>query len=126
MRAIVLFVMLCGCLFVYGFLLTERVRITVQKSSARSDLNVVVTVKNVMPEMHTIFMEACAADMAEDGVMFCQEDGWYMNSAHPMRMDQNQYPFPLRNVPRGWLMFSAAVLDFDGKTLASGETRMVR
>ena len=76
--------------------------------------------------MNTVFLEACLAVMAEDGAMFCQDDGWYMNSAHPLRLDQRQYPFPLRNVPRGWLMLSAMVVDANRNTVASGQTRLVR
>lgn len=124
MRVIAALVILCGVLFIYGFLMAERVRISVHKTSSTA-IDVIVTVPNVN-EAHTLYLEACSAEMAEDGVMFCAEEGWYIRSAHPMRADQQQYPFPLRNVPRGWLMFSAAVLDFNGTTLASGETRMVR
>lgn len=124
-RFLALLAIVCGCLFIYGFLVADRVRISVHKTQRVTDIDVIVTVPTVT-DAHTLFLEACSAEMADDGVMFCAEDGWYIRSAHPMREDQRQYAFPLRQVPRGWLMFSAAVLDFDGRTLASGETRTVR
>lgn len=125
-RALAFFALLCGCLFIFGFLMAERVRISVRPIKGRPDVDVVVTVFNITPEMDTLFLEVCSAEMPEEGSMFCRDDGWYTNSAHPVRSDQSQYPFPLRNVPRGWLMLSAVVVDRDRKTVASGQTRVIR
>lgn len=125
MRVVAFLAIVCGCLFIGGFLMADRVRITVHPIKGRPDIDVIITVPHVTGA-DTLFLEACSAEMSEDGVMFCMDEGWYMNSAHPMRDDQRQYPFPLRNVPRGWLMLSAAVVARNGQTLASGETRLVR
>ena len=124
MKILALFAILCGVLFVYGFLMADRVRITIHDIKGRPDMTVVVTVPNVT-NAHTLFLFGCTAALDENAQMFCN-DAWDMSSAHPIRDDQRQYPFLLRNVPRGWLMFSAAVVDAGGKTLASGETRKVR
>lgn len=115
----------CGCLFIFGFLTADRLRITVRPIRGRPDIDVVITVFDVTPDARWLSLYGCAAELNEDGHMFCN-DTWDRASLQELRIDQRQYVFPWRSVPRGWVQLSAAVKDVNGKTLAAGETRVIR
>lgn len=119
------FCIVCGLLFIYGFFLADRVRITVRDIKGRPDIDVIVTVPRVTEDARWVALFGCAAEMDDNNRIFCV-DGWEFQSTHPMRPDQRQYPFLIRSAPRGWLLFIAAVTNQNGDTLASGDTRVVR
>lgn len=126
MRLLALFAIVCGCLFIGGFLMAERVSIKVLDVKGRvMDIDVIVTVPSVTEEARWLALYGCSAEMDDRNQIYCN-DGWEFQSTHPVRVDQRQYPFPIRSVPKGWLQFSAVVTDYDGKTLAAGSTRVIR
>lgn len=123
MRTVALFALLCGCLFVCGFLMSESVKITARNGKQRTDLDVTVTVPDVL-HARTVTVFGCSAEHDDNGV-FCTDE-WDRASAQEIRGDQRQYPFAWHFVPRGMIQISAVVADVNGKTLASGQTRVFR
>lgn len=122
-KAFALGAMLCGLIFVYGFLVTERVKVT-HRTDERKNFYVMVTVPNVT-DARWVEVFICAAEITESGV-FCLGDGWEAISkkeTHP----EPVYEFPFgRYVPRGTLRISAVLADVNWKTLASGQTVVMR
>lgn len=122
MRVITLLVILCGVLFVYGFVRGDRMRMTYREEPRKFIL--VISVPDISDRYDTLIVQTCAAAMTEDGV-YCLEDGHESASYQPMRMDQRQYPIVYPPV-RGTMLFAAAAVDRDHHTLASQRLTVLR
>ena len=108
-----------GVIFVYGFIFPARPdRVRIVAFEDKHTLNVTVTVFDVTPTDVWVSLHACTADRAESMQMYCNYF-WETESTHPIRADQNQYPFLIRSVPGGLLKITAVVFDIDDKVLAS-------
>ncbi len=106
-----------GAVFVYGFIFPARPPLRITASDDKHNLNVVISVFDITPKHVWVGLHACTADRAEDLRSYCNYF-WEIDSTHPIRADQNQYPFPLRNVPGGLLLLTAVVFDLDDKVIA--------
>lgn len=125
MRIIALLCILGGCLFVAGFLMTEKLRISTRDDKA-TGFTVTVTLPNVTPEDRWIELYGCSAELLDDAGFRCTEF-WERRSTQEPRMDQVQYPFPWgKYVPRGPMILVAVVFDQNRQVRVSGETRVLR
>ena len=107
-----------AAIIVFGFIRgdrPDRVRITTLEE--KHTLHVVVTLYDISEPYRWVGLHVCTADRAEDMRAYCN-DLWESESTHPTRIDQQQYPFPLRNVPGGLLLITAYVFDIDDRVLA--------
>ena len=126
MKVVALFAVVCGCLFIAGFLFTEKLKLTVREDKA-TGLSVVVTLPNVKPEDRWIELYGCSAELVDDAGFRCLDDGWSRRSTQEPRADQRQYVFPWgKYVPRGPLILMAVVYDEQRSVRVSGETRVLR
>ena len=125
MRALALFAILCGVLFVYGFLVAERISITTRKEQGSTPFTVVITLPSIKPEYRWISLYGCTAETDSESITRC-DGNWERESTQETRVDQRQYVFPWRGTPRTLLQLSAMAFDGNGKTLASGQTRVYR
>lgn len=110
-----------GLLFVYGFFITPSIKVSARHGRTVTDMDVTVTVPDVTGA-RMLEVYACAADQDDTGV-FCT-DSWDRASQQELRDDQRQYYFPWHGVPRGLIQVSAVMADSNGKSLASGQTRV--
>lgn len=125
MRVIALLCIVCGCLFVYGFLVAERVKISTREDKA-TGFDVIVTLPNVTPNDRWIEVYGCAAEFIDDVGFRCTEH-WERRSTQEPRVDQRQYVFPWgKYVPRGPMIIICAVFDEHRVVRLSGETRVLR
>jgi hypothetical protein len=124
-KAIALFAILCGSLFIYGFLASDRLRVTWRAEERNIPFTVTVTSPRITEDHRWVSLYGCSAELV-DNVVHC--DGfWEVQSTHPMRIDQAQYPFPLRGTPkRGTLQFTAMTFDGNNKPLGRGQTLVMR
>lgn len=125
-KAFALLAIACGCLFVYGFLAADTaIRITTLKETKTTPFTVVVTVPNVTDQYRWIALYGCTAQSDDNSAVSC--DGfWEVQSSREMRADQAQYPFPMRSVPKTMLQWTAMAFDANQKTLARGQTVVLR
>lgn len=125
LRAVALFSILCGCLFIAGFV-TSRMRIS--EIDDKREYVVMVTDTNADESYFWVVVEGCSADHTNDGVI-CNV-GWYGRSDREWWKGRKQTPVPFRDAPRGVLLrFEAVVRDRGGKTIASASfitTRSLR
>ena len=107
-----------GVIFCVGFILpVERPPIRITAADNTRHLDVTVSLFDLQPSYRWVGIHACTADRSEDMQTYCNYF-WEARSTHPTRADQNQYPFPLRNVPGGLIVITAEVWDIDDNVLA--------
>lgn len=114
--------MFCGVLMIAGAFTSkgDRLRITTRDTP----FTVVVTLPDVTESYRWLSVYGCSAAVYEHGT-FCTGD-FERESTQETRSDQQQYPFPWANRPRGTLLIIAAAFDAAGKPLARGETKVFR
>jgi hypothetical protein len=123
-RVIAAFAIVCGCLFIYGFLMADRIKISTRQDE-RKAFYVMVTAPNVT-DARWIEVMICAAEQTEAGVYCLDEGGWDTSSKHEIHPD-GRYEFSFgRYVPRGMLQVSVVISDANWKTLAYGQKRVFR
>ena len=125
MKALALFAIVCGCLFIYGFLVAERINISTRKEQGATPFTVVITLPNVTESYRWVSVYGCSAETDSENITRC-DGNWERESTQETRMDQRQYVFPWRGTPRTLVQVSAMAFDRDGKTLASGQTKVFR
>lgn len=126
-RALAIFALLCGVLFIYGFLMADRIRITTRTAKPRPDFYVMITLPSVTPDYRWLKVFGCSAEMLEDAGVRCIPEGWDTSSMKETRIDQRQYEVPWGSrVPKGMLQVSAVVFDQEWKVLAQGQTVVFR
>ena len=119
------FAILCGVLFIYGFLMVDNIRVSTLDSPT-AGFDVMVTLKNITPRYAWVEVYGCAAEMREDGVVICA-GAWDRTSIQQTREDVSQYPFFWgRYVPKGTLLIVAHAMDANGDILARGRTVVMR
>lgn len=113
----------CGVLFVAGSLSNkEKLKISYREEGTRFD--VMITLFSITPEYRWLSVYGCSAAIYEHGT-FCTGD-FERESTQEVRQEQNQYPFPWRNMPGGTLQITAVAFDQDGKPLAKGQKTVPR
>jgi hypothetical protein len=109
------FALICGVLFVYGFIAGER--ISLSRRDDRREFIVVISAADADERYRHLFVEGCAAEITDSG-MGCIAQGWYGNSSRAWAGRQQPVPFP--DAPRGVpLLFYAVIADRSGRTLVS-------
>jgi hypothetical protein len=120
------FVIFCGVLFVYGFLIVDTIKVSTREFRD-TGFDVLTTLPSITPRYARVQVFGCAAEITQDAVVRCIDGGWDTLSDTPIRMDVRQYPFPWgRYVPRGTILIVAAAYDFNGDVLARGRTVVMR
>lgn len=107
---------------VYGFISKETLKITTREE--RRDFTVTITLFDITPDYRWVSVYGCSAAVYEHGT-FCTGD-FERESTQEVRIDQAQYPFFWRNMPRGTLQITALAFDQDGKKLAAGQKTVFR
>jgi hypothetical protein len=108
------FALICGALFVYGFIAGERIRVS--KRDDTREFVIVVSAADADERYDTLWVEGCSAEMTDRG-MECAM-GWYGSSAR--QWSGKQVPVPFRDAPRGIpLLFLAIIADRQGKALVT-------
>ncbi len=119
------FIIGCGVLFVYGFLMVDTIRVSTLDDKAMG-FDVVVTLNSITPRYTWVEVYGCAAEITQDGVVVCV-GAWDRTSTQQTRGDVSQYPFWWgRYVPRGTLLIIATAFDANGDVLARGRTVVMR
>lgn len=119
------FVILCGVLFIYGFLMVEPIRVSTREDE-RNVFSVVTTLKNVTDRYAWIQVYGCAAEVLDDGSVECV-GFWDRKSLQETRADRSQYDFPWgRYVPGGKLLIIATAYDANWQVLARGRAVVLR
>jgi hypothetical protein len=121
------FALVCGVLFIYGFLAPNRIQISTRTEKPSKAFYVMVTLPDVTPEHRWVKVFLCAAEIIEDAGVRCIPEGWDASSTKQTRDGQRQYDFPWgRYIPRGTLLISAITADAEWKTLARGQAVVMR
>jgi hypothetical protein len=108
------FALICGVLFVYGFIAGERMRLS--KRDARREFEIVISAADADARYWRVLVEGCTAEVTDRGVECTL--GWYGNSERDWRGKQLPIPFP--DAPRGVpLLFFAVIADRQGKALVT-------
>lgn len=124
-RIVSLFAALCGVVFIYGFLMVDSIKVST-RSDERDVFSVVTTLKGVTPRYAWIQVEACAAEVLEDGEVECV-GFWDRKSVQETRADRSQYDFQWgRYVPGGKLLIVATAYDSNWQVLARGRAVVLR
>lgn len=113
-----------GVLMIYGFIRGDgRDRMRLTKIDEKRGMTLVVSMPDVDANYEVLHVEACSADVTENGV-FCRDDGWL---SHTTRMvSRNQEPIPFPDCPPGTVHFKAYALDQHAHVLASSTLTLLR
>jgi hypothetical protein len=119
------FIIGCGVLFVYGFLMVDSIKISTREFRD-TGFDVLITLPSITPQYAWLEVYGCAAEMTNEGVVQCA-GAWDRASSQATRADQRQYPFPWgRYVPRGTVLIIATAYDANMAVLARGRTVVMR
>lgn len=113
----------CAVLFIAAGL-ANRDKVKIGAKSSPTQLDVTVTVFDITDSHRWIVLYGCSAEIYEHGT-FCTGD-FERRSDQEIRVDQAQYPFMWRSVPRGKILLTALVYDGAHKALARGQRVVIR
>lgn len=119
MKALAVVAIVCGVLFIYGFLMVDTIKISTREFKD-TGFDVVVTLPSVTAAYSWVQVYACAAEITDDNDIECV-GFWDRKSLQETRVDQRQYPFPWgRYVPKGKLLIVSTAYDANWQVLARG------
>lgn len=113
--------------FAVGYTLADKpIKITTRTDDQKpTEFYVTATVMNVTPQHRRIELYVCAAEIDSENNTRCTY-AWERRSLQEMRIDQQQYPFTYRYVPRTTLLILAFAMDAEWKALATGRKVVLR
>jgi hypothetical protein len=116
------FAIICGVLFVYGFMAEAgKDRITVTTRDERKLSTITVTLFDINEDYRWITVYACSAERGEESPQAFCNYFWERESTQETRVDQVQYPFEKWRVPGGLILITAVAFDKYNKPLARKE-----
>lgn len=128
MRAFTLsFGLICGLLFIYGFVFTNnerRDRLNITAAQHKRLLTVVIALPDVNSRYRWLSVYGCSADVTEAGV---QCNGWFeRESSTELDGQRKQHLFDWRDLPGGTMRVVGMAFDGDGKVLAQNQVTVFR
>ncbi len=123
MKAAALIAIVCGVLFVYGFVRGDRMRLTKIDRAKGQPFTLVISMPDKDERYRRLYYMACAAEITEAGA-YCIEHGWFADGDRSI--SRAVEPIPFLNLPGGTVMFAAAAFDANAKTIASDRLVLMR
>jgi hypothetical protein len=119
------FAIVCGVLFVYGFVAEPAAdRMTLKSLSEPRLLTVVVILHDVEEHYRWLSVYGCSADMTETGT-HCTGH-FERESTQELTGGKRQHLITWRDLPRGTMQITAMAFDVDHKMLAQGQLVVFR
>lgn len=130
MRTILTGLVVTFCVFfAVGYTLaekTEQIKLSTRTERSKpTEYYVTATLPPITPEFRWVEVYVCHAEITEDGSTRCTFT-WDRRSLQEVRLDQHQYVFGYRFVPRGTLLILAQAADSQWKVLATGRKVVLR